>query len=581
MFSNLRSKYLVPLAGALSVLAASSAWAVNPASSTTTLGETLEVQIDAPLDGATVPAGPVNVVGRTGLPIAVGNIAVTYIVDFSGSTGTSVGDCNGDGVVNELDDVDSSSANGSVLDCELIGVAALNNSLAAVPGISVGLVAFDDSASVRDVDPLAAGTQQFTTPAADADGNGVRDIPQAGKLLAPSGGTDFDVALTAMNAAFATRPAGEQHVAFFLSDGVGSLRTSGTGTPLAAAAAAGTRIFTYSVGPGATGCGVGAGLRTIADVTGGTCTEVINPAALTSMLTGTTPNGIAKVEVSVDGGPAVPTSLDALGNFAASVNLSAGVHQIFAKTFANDGTTATADIQINAGTGTSDADLFISKTATKPSVATGETITYTIGVLNQGPGAATGVVVTDNLPPNTGFVSAAATQGGCAFAAPTVTCNLGTLANGGVAFITLNVLTQQDGTVVNTASVSGNEPDPNPGNSSSSVSVAVGKRVTLTPKPVVLSALVGSLLQIQLKFEARLADGNNGVPGKPIVFTAGGQTCTGTTNAKGVATCKLTLRRLIASVLRLGYVASFAGDSTLPPISARGPIVQILGIKVL
>lgn len=227
------------------------------------------------------------------------------------------------------------------------------------------------------------------------------------------------------------------------------------------------------------------------------------------------------------------------------------------------------------------ADLSIQKTSAQSTVLVGNNLTYNLVVANAGPNNATGVVVTDTLPVSTSFVSAGATQGSCSFAAPTVTCNLGAIPNGGFASITLVVKVNAGGSIVNGASVDGDQPDPTPGNASSSTSVTANKRVvTLIAKPVVLSALSGSLLQIQLRFEARLADGGTGVPGRPIVFFAGGQGCIGTTNAAGTATCSLTLPRLLASVLRLGYGANFAGDAVYLPLTARGPIVQVLGIPI-
>ncbi len=105
------------------------------------------------------------------------------------------------------------------------------------------------------------------------------------------------------------------------------------------------------------------------------------------------------------------------------------------------------------------ADLEVTKT-TSSSVATpGGTVTYTITVTNAGPSDATNVVVTDDLPAGLSFVSATPSQGTCNASDP-VSCNLGTIINGGSATITLSAqVTATSGTISNTASVTSTEGD--------------------------------------------------------------------------------------------------------------------------
>jgi uncharacterized repeat protein (TIGR01451 family) len=91
---------------------------------------------------------------------------------------------------------------------------------------------------------------------------------------------------------------------------------------------------------------------------------------------------------------------------------------------------------------------------------------YTITVKNDGPGHATDVQVTDDVPEGTTFVSADASQGSCSDVGGTVTCDLGSLADGATATITLTVGTEEAGLVENTATVSANEPDPDEGDNS-------------------------------------------------------------------------------------------------------------------
>lgn len=91
--------------------------------------------------------------------------------------------------------------------------------------------------------------------------------------------------------------------------------------------------------------------------------------------------------------------------------------------------------------------------------------------------AAHGVVVTDVLPANVAFQSATPSQGSCT-GTTTVTCNLGTLANGANATIQLIVRnTIASGTVANTATLTAVETDPAPANNSSTASTGVSAAI--------------------------------------------------------------------------------------------------------
>lgn len=121
----------------------------------------------------------------------------------------------------------------------------------------------------------------------------------------------------------------------------------------------------------------------------------------------------------------------------------------------------------------SSADLTITKTDGPDPVGVGGNLTYTLTVQNSGPAGASGVTVTDTLPASVTFISANSTQGTCSHAAGTVTCNVGSLANGASATITIVVRPNAIATISNTASVSGNEPDPNTGNNSAAANTQV------------------------------------------------------------------------------------------------------------
>ncbi|MBI2928089.1 MAG: DUF11 domain-containing protein, partial [Verrucomicrobia bacterium] len=106
-------------------------------------------------------------------------------------------------------------------------------------------------------------------------------------------------------------------------------------------------------------------------------------------------------------------------------------------------------------------------------VSLGGTLTYTLTLTNTGPAAATAVVLTDPLPAGVRFESATLSQGSHTVAGNTVTCNVGTLAAGAEATITLVVTVTQSGTVTNRVTVTRGEPDAEPANNSGTAITAV------------------------------------------------------------------------------------------------------------
>jgi uncharacterized repeat protein (TIGR01451 family) len=114
----------------------------------------------------------------------------------------------------------------------------------------------------------------------------------------------------------------------------------------------------------------------------------------------------------------------------------------------------------------SQADVSITKTGPATVVPGSPNMTYNIVVTNLGAIPATGVTVYDVLPSPTTFVSATPSQGSCPAPTSTVTCSLGTIANGGSATIVLVVANPTAAAVSNTATVVSTTPDPNTGNNS-------------------------------------------------------------------------------------------------------------------
>lgn len=119
------------------------------------------------------------------------------------------------------------------------------------------------------------------------------------------------------------------------------------------------------------------------------------------------------------------------------------------------------------------ADLAITKTASPVQVNAGSTLSYQITVSNNGPDTATNVVVTDTLPAGVTYL---ANTDSCVQGPPgTLTCNLGTLANGDTSTFTIQVLVAANlvGTITNTATVTGTQLDPDTSNNTASVSTIV------------------------------------------------------------------------------------------------------------
>ena len=122
--------------------------------------------------------------------------------------------------------------------------------------------------------------------------------------------------------------------------------------------------------------------------------------------------------------------------------------------------------------GTASADLALTKTASPNPATSLASMTYRITVTNSGSSPATNVTVTDNLPAGVSFGSATPTQGTCT-GPPTVTCNLGLLANGALAVINIIVTPQAPGQLANSASVIATESDPNMSDNSVSIQTTV------------------------------------------------------------------------------------------------------------
>jgi uncharacterized repeat protein (TIGR01451 family) len=170
-------------------------------------------------------------------------------------------------------------------------------------------------------------------------------------------------------------------------------------------------------------------------------------------------------------------------------------------TITNSATAATTDVDPtpanNTGTATTtvqtSADLQVTKTDSPDPVTMGTNLTYAINLVNAGPSDSQTVTVTDAVPADTTFVSAAVTTGsGWALAAPAVgsTGNVvfskGTVALGETATFSVVVrvapTTPGGYTLTNSAVAASVTTDPNPANNTATATTTmVCPTITLTP----------------------------------------------------------------------------------------------------
>jgi uncharacterized repeat protein (TIGR01451 family) len=105
------------------------------------------------------------------------------------------------------------------------------------------------------------------------------------------------------------------------------------------------------------------------------------------------------------------------------------------------------------------ADLAITQTDLPDPVLAGERLAYDLGVRNDGPATATGVVALEELDAGVLFLSAAASRGSCGESAGVVRCELGALAPGETATIAVRVTPTTQGTIAARAAVQSDQSD--------------------------------------------------------------------------------------------------------------------------
>ena len=130
-----------------------------------------------------------------------------------------------------------------------------------------------------------------------------------------------------------------------------------------------------------------------------------------------------------------------------------------------------------------DFDVVVTKSVSDATPDPGQTITYTVGVENEGPSTAAGVILTDPIPAGLTFVSAtmegqAGSSNGTTVTFPSIDIDSGQTAT---ATLTFTVDTTSTGTITNTASVPdlSNAGENDATNNSASVDLTVTDRVDI------------------------------------------------------------------------------------------------------
>jgi uncharacterized repeat protein (TIGR01451 family) len=126
-----------------------------------------------------------------------------------------------------------------------------------------------------------------------------------------------------------------------------------------------------------------------------------------------------------------------------------GVAASFAGDASYTGSNGTAALTVNPATFT------VTKTASRNPAAVELNFNYNITVTNTGPGTASSVVMTDQLPSQVTLTASAPSQGTCSYVSGTrtVTCSLGSIASSANATVQLTVKAREEGTLDNTANV--------------------------------------------------------------------------------------------------------------------------------
>ena len=192
------------------------------------------------------------------------------------------------------------------------------------------------------------------------------------------------------------------------------------------------------------------------------------PGVTVTMALANNPTGAALIgNVAVSG-------LDGIASFPGLQISAAGSGYTLTATANAGSVTATATTQpfTVSSSETPSADLQVTQTHAPSTPVTDTPFTYTVVVTNNGPLSAAGVVLTDTLP--AGFSVTSVMDAACTQGTGTVTCQLGALASGATAQVTITGMPTQAVLLLNTATVSSTSFDAVPTNNTSTDNTMAG-----------------------------------------------------------------------------------------------------------
>jgi uncharacterized repeat protein (TIGR01451 family) len=300
-----------------------------------------------------------------------------------------------------------------------------------------------DSTSTTITDTLPTGLTLVGTPSftitSPSGTNGVATFDNGTRLISANVGTLVPgqiatlTIIATVGATFANPTSNTGNV----TNAEGSTGNSQISTPLAPNVDLG---ITKIIVGGATSVGVGGNLTYRLTITNNTNLAVtgvtVNDDLPASFTPGTLPSGVAT-------GTAPADLVWSVGNLAANGSATIDIPVTVANnatpgpTFTNTATIVTANQSFTDSNSSNNSasvniavtpryDLRVTKTNNQSTLATGQTFTYTMTAINDGPSSASNVTISDTLPSTLEFISSSVGSA----TGQVFTANLGTLASG-------------------------------------------------------------------------------------------------------------------------------------------------------